>query len=246
VLGRGEEEHLVARLDHRVAVRVDRALAAEDRDDPRVDVRDVLLDLADRLADQQAVAVRADGDQADRAVGELEHLQRLGELDELGDVVGDGLLGDDQVVDRERALADQLGVVLEVGAAHARDPRRDVEHLRGEVAGDEVGLVALRRRDQHVGVVGARVAQHRGLRGVAGDGAQVEPVLQLGEARRVGVDDGDVVLFRDEALGDRRADPSGAQDDDLHAAGAPEGTEVTARSGCPCGTRPSTGRCRAA
>ena len=41
LLGGREEEHLVARLDHRVAVGHDRAVAAEDGGDARVDLRHV-------------------------------------------------------------------------------------------------------------------------------------------------------------------------------------------------------------
>jgi hypothetical protein len=182
--------------------------------------------------------MRAHRDQAGRAAGEFQHLQRLGELDELRDVIGDGFLRDDQVIDREGPVADQLGVVLEVGGPDPRDASRHVEDLGREVAGDEVGLVALGRGDHHVGVIGAGRAQRRRLRGVAHHRAQVEPVLQLGQALRIGIDDGDVVLFGDEALRHRCADPPGAQNDDLQV--------VTARPAHPCGTRPSTGRCRAA
>ena len=93
-----------------------------------------------------------------------------------------------------------------------------------------------------LGVDGA--ARHSAL--VSEDGAielglagpSLEPVLQLGEADTVGVDDRDVVLLGDEALRDRCADPPGAEDDDLQV--------ITAGSAYPCGTRPSTGRCRAA
>ena len=53
------------------------------------------------------------------------------------------------------------------------------------------------------------------MRGVAGDGAQIEPVLQQFQPRRLDVDDGDVVRFRAQALGDGTADLARAQYDDF-------------------------------
>ena len=44
------------------------------------------------------------------------------------------------------------------------------------------------------------------MRAAADDRAQVEPVLQLAQALRLDIDDGDVVRLRDQALGDRAAD----------------------------------------
>ena len=51
-------------------------------------------------------AERAHRDQAHLAAGEVEHLQRLGKLDQLHDVVGEHLLGADGEVDVEAVLAD--------------------------------------------------------------------------------------------------------------------------------------------
>ena len=56
VLARRNEEHLVIFLDHGVAVRDDPFAAAVHRDDARLDVRDVLRQLAQRVADQRTAA----------------------------------------------------------------------------------------------------------------------------------------------------------------------------------------------
>jgi hypothetical protein len=90
-----------------------------------------------------------------------------------------------------------------------------------DLAGDQVGLVERRAGDEEVGVGDAGVAQHRGLQAVAHHAAQVEPVLQRGQPRGVGVDHGDVVALGDEALGDALADAAGAEDDDVHGVQPP-------------------------
>ena len=166
--------------------------------------------------DQRPAVEGAHRDEAHPAVGELEHLQRLGEFEQLGDVVADDLLGADRVVDREILGREDLGMRQVVGGADARDLGRDVEHRGGELARDHVGLVALRDGEQHVGVARAGLLQHRRVRGVAGHGAQIEAVLQAFQPGRVDVDDRDVVRFGDQVLGDRGADLSGAEYDDAH------------------------------
>jgi hypothetical protein len=88
-------------------------------------------------------------------VGELQHLERLGELDQLADVVGDDLLGADGVIDGKVIVVKQLGMLGVVGRAQAGDARRDVEQRLGHPAGTQVGLVRLGDGDQQVGVLGA-------------------------------------------------------------------------------------------
>ena len=56
VVARGEEEHLIAVFDDRVAVGRDAAAVAVDRHDARLDLRQVLAQLAQLLADEQAAA----------------------------------------------------------------------------------------------------------------------------------------------------------------------------------------------
>jgi hypothetical protein len=196
-------------------------ILAEDGGNPGVDVGQALGNGLQGLADQQAAFEGADGDHRHHAVGELEHLQGFGELDELADVVGDDLLGADRVIDGEVGVVEELGVVLVVGGAQAGDAGRDVEQGLGDPAGAQVGLVGLGDGDQQVGVGGAGAVEDGRRGGVAGDDPQVETLLQVGEAFAVVVDDGDVVGLRDEALGHRGADLAGAEDDDLHCSSPP-------------------------
>ena len=61
-------------------------------------------ELLELLADERAAAQRLDADQAHAAVGEVQHLQRAGILDQPHDVIGDELLGADRHVDGEGAV----------------------------------------------------------------------------------------------------------------------------------------------
>jgi hypothetical protein len=51
---------------------------------------------------------------------------------------------------------------------------------------------------------------------VAGHRLQVETILQVGQTILVAIDDRDVVVFRDETLGDTGTDLAGAKNDDPH------------------------------
>ena len=219
VLGGGEHEDFVAGLDARGAVEHrHHGVLPVDGHDAHVHARHQVRDLGQRVLHQRPAGHRAHRDQAHQAVRELQHLQRLGVLDELADVGRHRLLGADQLVDREALAVHQLAAVDELGAAHARDGGRHVEAQLGHLAGHQVGLVQRRAGDQQVGVLDAGFLEHAGLHAVAGHGAQVQPLLQLGQTGDVGVDDGDVVLLGHQALGHALAHAARAQDQDLHGA----------------------------
>jgi hypothetical protein len=82
--------------------------------------RHQLRDLGQAVLHQRPAGHRAHRDQADQPVRELQHLQRLGVLDQLADVGGDALLGADHLVDREAALAQQRAPFSNSGCACAR------------------------------------------------------------------------------------------------------------------------------
>ena len=86
----------------------------------------------------------------------------------------------------------------------------------GEFAGHQIGLIALRYRDHHVGILGTRLTEHRWRSRIAHHRTQVEPVLQVGQALTVMVNDGDVVFFGDQAFRHTGANLSGAQNDHFH------------------------------
>jgi hypothetical protein len=102
-----------------------------------------------------------------------------------------------------------------------------------DAARHQIGFIALGDRDQHVGIFGAGLLQDRGMRRMAAHGTQIEAVLQQREARGVEVDDGNVVVFGDQAFSQVGADLAGAENDDFHA--CPWTTTLrpdAARAGC--------------
>ena len=212
----GDEEHFVVSFDHGIAMRLDRPVATEDRRHPGVDVGHVCADLAQLLADQGAAIVGLDRYQLRLAFGEVDHLQRAGVLDQALDVVGHHLLGADQHVDRNVVVVEQL-FAGEVGRlTHPGDLGRGMEQRIGDLAGDHVGLVAVGDRYQHVGVIGAGLAQDRWQRATALYGADIEAIAEVAQAFAIGVDHRDVVGFAGQVFRQRAAYLACAEDDDLH------------------------------
>ena len=216
-----DEEHLVIGLDHRVAVRNDRSPAAIDGRHPSVHRRQVIAQGPQGVPDEWPAVIGAHRDHEHDAVRELEDLQGPGIFDDPFDVIRDLLLGADELVDGEASGVEQR-LLAQVGAgADPRDPGRGVEQVEGHLAGDHVGLVAVGDREQHVGVLRPRAAQHVGVRGEAGQGAEIEVLLQVAERVRVAVDDGDVVGLSRQRCGHRAAHLPGAEDEDPHAVNRP-------------------------
>ncbi|MND82009.1 hypothetical protein D3C80_738230 [compost metagenome] len=176
----------------------------------------MLTDLAQLLADQRTAVVGLDRHQLGLAFGEVDHLQGAGMFDQTLDVVGYHLLGADQHIDRDGVVVEQAGAGQVGRFAHPGDLGRGVEQGMGDLAGDHVGLVAVGYRHQHVGVVGAGLAQHGRERGAALDGTDVQAVAEVAQALAIGIDHGNVVGFAGQVLGQRTADLPCAQDDDLH------------------------------
>jgi hypothetical protein len=57
------------------------------------------------------------------------------------------------------------------------------------------------------------------MRGVANDRAQIKAVLQLFQARRIDVDNRDVIGFGTQAFGHRRSNLACAENNDLQSSG---------------------------
>ncbi len=122
VLGGGEAEHLVAGFDHGVALGQRSGCRGGRSATMRASTSGhVRAQFADRLADQRPAVERAHRHQAHAAVGEFEHLQRLGELDQLDDVVGEHLLRADGEIHREVLAPEHL---LGPGGNRRRAPAR--------------------------------------------------------------------------------------------------------------------------
>jgi hypothetical protein len=171
--------------------------------------RQVLAQFPDLVPHQRAAAHRAHAHQLGAAFGELQHLQRAGVLDQAFDVPAHQLLGADRGVHRggDREVF-RLAQPRHAGGAG--------ELALGDLAGDQVDLVAGGHGHEQARFVRARLRQHARMRGVADDRADVELLGQLAQALVVGVDHGDVVVLGGERRGDRGADLARAEDQDLH------------------------------
>ena len=175
--------------------------------------------LGNRVVDQQAVGRGPHHNQTDPAIGKLQHLQGLGVLDELLDVAHHRLFGANHMVDRKTGFVQQGIAFVEFWRAQAGDGGGHVEHIVGNLANHEVGLVGRGAGNHHVGIFGPGFAQHRGLNAVAHHATQVQSLFQKTQTGGILVDDGDVVLLRDQTFSDTFAYTASAQDDDVHGAG---------------------------
>ena len=221
VLARGDEEHLVVHLDHRVAVGDDRPAPAVDGRHPGVHRRQVVAQGPQGVPDEGTAVIRAHRHHEHDAAREFENLEGPRVFDDALDMVGDDLLGADELVDGETPRIEERALMEVGGGADPRDPGRGVEQVECHLAGDHVGLVAVGDREQHVGVLRPRAAQHVGVRREAGQGAEVEVLLEVAQRVRGVVDDGDVIGLAGERCGHRAAHLPGAQDEDLHAVNRP-------------------------
>ena len=163
----------------------------------------------------------AHADQAHAAIGEIEHLQRAGILDQPHDVVGDELLGADRHVDGEGAVLveEQLACACVKSAERMRAMRvasllNRVQAIWHATMFTSSLLVSATKMSASRAPAASSML---GLRAVADDRADVDAILQVAQQLVVDVDDGDFVrLFAREVIGRRAADLAGAEDDDFH------------------------------
>ena len=185
----------------------------------------MLAQRAEFLADQRPAVVGAYRDQLHPAICEIKHLQRTGVLEQFLDLLHHGAFGVDEHVDRHVLAAEELelGVVAVrppgvFAGTNAGDLARRLEQRVADLARHHVDLVAVGHGDQEIDVVGAGGQQRVGAGGVAVDGLDVQPVLQLLEAPGVLVDQRDVEVLVGEVLGQRASGLAGPENQDLHGA----------------------------
>ena len=161
-----------------------------------------------RIAHQRPAGKGAHRHQRCLAIGELQHLQRLGKLDQLDDVFGEYLLRADRKIHAEIIRAEHFLAVEIINGSDAGDAGRRVVETGCQFAGDQIDLIALRDGQQHVGIGDASLLKRGRVRGIAGQGAQIQPVLQLAQLVAVGIDDGNVVCLAHQAFRYRGTDLS--------------------------------------
>ena len=181
------------------------------------------------LADQQAAFIGLGGHQLCQAIGKIQHLQRPGVLDQAVDVLGDQLLGADQHIDGRVLAGEQFRVIGVGGRAHPRHARGRIEQGIGYLAGGHVDFVGVGHRDDQVRVLDTRAHQNLGVGGMTVHHADIQVVLQHAEARLVGIDHGNVVVFIGQAVRNRGADLAGSENDNLQAPPSPTAFGVDAQ-----------------
>ena len=122
---------------------------------------------------------------------------------------------EDQVGRRHRGLdAEELEVLEVARVVAARDHALDAVLLARDLADQDVVLVVARHGDHHVGALDPAAVEHPELGAVAVLDGVLELVLDGGVARRVGLDDGQLVALADQLA--REVPPHLARSDDQY------------------------------
>ena len=85
-----------------------------------------------------------------------------------------------------------------------------------DLTSHHVDLIAVGDRNDHVGIVGARLRHDVGMAGHTPDRPDVKSILEFPQSVSVLVDDRDVAGFFGEILGEVTADLTSTQDDDFN------------------------------
>ena len=214
------DHHLnVVARQHLIVAAGDEELAlAHDADADQMQIGKEIAQLAQGRVDDRRLARAVQADQPHAIVDERHHRQGTRDLQTQGDRVRHLDLGRDHHVDRQMVGLEEVGPArLAIGLlTDAGDLGRHVEQRVGHLTGDHVDFVGLRHGDQHVGVLGARLLEAGGMRGVAEDRLDVEIVADLAHQLGTLVDHRHVVAGGGQIAGDVGADQTGAGDDDFH------------------------------
>ena len=152
---------------------------------------------------------------ADEAVRKLPVLHRAGEGEQTFDGADDFLLRVDEHTDAQRVAAEEFGiggVFFRADAGELRGLGRDGV---GEEAGHDVGLVAVRHREENGGVLSPGGLEYGRPRSRSEDGLHIHVVFYAAELVGVLVNDHDLLLFLGQALRDVKAHFARSHNDDL-------------------------------
>ena len=151
------------------------------------------------------------------AIGKIQYLKGARVGNQLSNVLGDQLFGTNNHINRNMVASEQLFLVSEViRGTHPRYLGGRVEQGVCYLAGHHVDFVGVGHRNQHIGVFCACLVERIGMRGAAGDGADIESVLQGAQFRAIRIDHGNVVLLAGEMLRQSAADLAGAENNNFH------------------------------
>ena len=103
-----------------------------------------------------------------------------------------------------------------IGTTNTCDFGGRVEQRCGQLACHQIGFIALRHRQQHIGIFDTGLAQHRGMRAKAMHGAQIEAILQILQLGRIDIHDGNIVGLPYQIFCYGCAHLAGAKNHDFH------------------------------
>ena len=201
--GRGDDDDAVVVLEAVAAAGDDHAVAADDRGQHGLRRARRPRPRSCRRAPPPCSASSTNSTISTRPPAKTSVCTRRRHADGAGDGLRDLDLGRDHEVDVELPLAPGLQVL---GALRARDDLPAAQRA-GLQRGDDVDLVAVRRRDHEVGAADAGAHQDGARGAVALDRQDVVAVAERVEAGRVEIDDRDVMLPR-AATPPRRSRPA--------------------------------------
>jgi len=108
---------------------------------------------------------------------------------------------------------------IRVGADRIVDLRDDLLHpedLLRDLRGHEIPVVALRQRDERIGLLDTGLAEDVEIGAVAEQRRSLEVLRQMREGGAFEIDHSDVVAAGVEQASEERSGPAAADDDDLH------------------------------
>ena len=156
----------------------------------------------------------AEGDDLQLTVGEGVHLGSRGELQDAGDLLRRHIVGvDGEVEIHDVAQALHALQIFLVAQAHDGVPGA---HGPGKLAGHQIGLVVAGGGDEDVGLAGFGLLQNARRGAVAHAAQHIHGVGRGVQFVAIFIDEGDVVPFPAETVGDGMAHLAGARDDDIH------------------------------
>ena len=180
-------------------------------------MRHVLAHGGKRITDQWSAIIGLNHCQAHFALGKVHHLQGTRIFDQAIDIVDNQLFWRDEVVNGNRfGIKQFFSIANIVRRANTRNSVWRVEKRVCHLTGHHIGFVRTGYRNQHVGIVGARLTKNTWVRTMTLHHAQVKLVLQDAQTIAVGINNCDVVVFANQVFRQRSAHLSCTQNDNLH------------------------------
>jgi hypothetical protein len=207
-------KYVVAHQEGRVAVRRHDLVAAHHRRETDLPQPGLVPEPLERGAQQRAVHVDRHAHDHDALVEQVRHLDRARQPQHVVEVPGVFVVLVDQQIHAQLLEID----VPTRQISRRRHPRHRPRHPPGpgENAGQDVRVVAVRHRHNHIRPFEIRLFQRRRIRPVAVDRHQVQMGVHVRQGVRRGIDHGHVVFVLAELFRQMGARLAAADDYNAH------------------------------